>query len=112
MPLRGPKPGLDVLDRVPEESPVVQAYQKPRGPHQRFKHRFRSRESRNVQEEQLPVTAPTLDRARQQHLDDLRTHIEELRTHIEELRKQNEELRKQNEELRKANPLKKLFCCA
>ncbi|PNW69641.1 hypothetical protein CHLRE_30g758047v5 [Chlamydomonas reinhardtii] len=37
-----------------------------------------SGESRNVQEEQLPVTAPTLDRARQQHLDDLRMHIEEL----------------------------------
>ncbi|KAG2443846.1 hypothetical protein HXX76_002189 [Chlamydomonas incerta] len=101
MPLKGPKPGLDVLDRVPEESPVLQAYQKPRGPHQRFKYRFRSHGSgvsRNVQEEQLPVTTPTLDLARQQHIEDLRKEIEELR--------------KQNEELRKANPLKRLFCCA
>jgi hypothetical protein len=54
---------------------------------------------------QLLVTTPTLDLARQQHIEDLRKGIEELR-------KQNEELRKQNEELRKANPLKKLFCCA
>ncbi|KAG2429414.1 hypothetical protein HYH02_014069 [Chlamydomonas schloesseri] len=109
MPLKGPTPGLDVLDRVPEESPVLHAYQQPRGPpHQRFKHRFRSHGSggsRNVQEEQLPVTALTLDRARQQHIEDLRKHIEDLRKHIEELRKENEELRK-------ANGLKKLFCCA